>query len=113
MFQGSLINEMSVLKFMKLKKITSLTALLSFIGLVLTSLTLYIVPHGRIAYWTDWRLWGLDKTQWGNIHINIGILFLLTGFLHIYYNWKILLSYFKTKTKQVKIFTSAFSQSVS
>ena len=43
---------------MKIWKITSLTAFLSFIFLLITSIVLYVVPHGRVAYWSDWRLWG-------------------------------------------------------
>jgi hypothetical protein len=72
---------------MKIRKITSLTASVSFLLLILNSVVLYIVPQGRVAYWSDWRLWGLTKTEWGNQHIIIGILFLLALFLHIYYNW--------------------------
>jgi hypothetical protein len=88
---------------------TSLTALLSFILLFITIIVLYVVPQGRVAYWADWRLWGLTKTQWGNIHINIGLLFLLSIFLHIYYNWKALLNYLKNKAKNLKILTREFN----
>lgn len=63
---------------MSMRKITSLTATLSFVLTVVTSIILYIVPHGRVAYWSDWRMWGLNKTQWGDIHINMGLLFLLS-----------------------------------
>jgi hypothetical protein len=94
---------------MKVRKITSLTASLSFICLVLTGVILYIVPQGRVAYWADWHLWGLTKTEWGNIHINLGLLFLLTIFLHIYYNWKAIVSYLKNKAKQVTVFTKNFN----
>jgi hypothetical protein len=94
---------------MKLRKITSLTALLAFILIALTSIILYIVPQGRVAYWADWRLWGLTKVQWGNIHIINGLLFLLAMFLHIYYNWKPIVSYLKNKTKALKIFTKEFN----
>ncbi len=94
---------------MKLRKITSLTALLSFTILMLTSIILYIVPHGRVAYWSNWQLWGLSKDQWGNIHLNIGILFLISIFLHIYYNWKPILSYLKNQARQLKIFTKDFN----
>ena len=93
---------------MKIRKITSLTASLAFILMVLTSIVLYIVPQGRVAYWADWRIWGLTKSDWGNIHINLGLLFLLSLFLHIYYNWKPLLSYLKDKTKRLKVFTPEF-----
>ena len=93
----------------KIRKITSLTAALAFILMVLTSIILYIVPQGRIAYWADWRLWGLTKTEWGNIHINLGLLFLIALFLHIYYNWKPLVSYLKDKAKQMKVSTPEFN----
>jgi len=94
---------------MKIRKATSLTVLLTFVLLVLTSVILYIVPHGRVAYWADWHLWGLTKTQWGNIHINLGLLLLLGISLHIYYNWKVIVSYFKDKAKRLKVFTKEFS----
>ena len=94
---------------MKLRKTTSLTAGLSFIAMVVTSVILYIVPQGRIAYWADWRLWGLSKEQWGNIHINTGILFLLALGLHIYYNWIPIMNYLKNKAKNLTIFTKEFN----
>ena len=94
---------------MNLRKITSLTALLSFVCMVVTSLILYIVPQGRVAYWADWTLLGLDKTQWGDLHINMGLLFLLSIGLHIYYNWKVILAYLKDKARNVKIFTPDFN----
>jgi hypothetical protein len=77
--------------------------------MTLTSVILFIVPQGRVAYWADWRLWGLTKTDWGNIHINLGLLFLITLGLHIYYNWKPLISYLKNKMKQIKVFTLEFN----
>jgi hypothetical protein len=94
---------------MKIRKATSLTTLLSFVLLVLTSVILYIVPHGRVAYWADWHLWGLTKTQWGNIHVYLGLLLLLAISLHIYYNWKVIVSYFKDRAKRLKVFTKEFS----
>jgi AraC-like DNA-binding protein len=94
---------------MTIRKITSMTMLLSFVLLVLTSIILYIVPHGRVAYWSDWHLWGLTKTQWGNLHVNLGFLFLLSGFMHIFYNWKPLLAYMKNKSRKLKIFTLGFN----
>lgn len=94
---------------MKLRKITSLTAGLTFIAMVLTSVILYIVPQGRIAYWADWRFWGYSKEQWGNLHINTGILFLLALGLHIYYNWTPILNYLKNKSKNIKVFTREFN----
>jgi hypothetical protein len=62
-----------------------------------------------VAYWADWRLWGLTKEQWGSIHINIGLLFLLSIFWHIYYNWKALLTYLKNKARQLRLLTPEFN----
>ncbi len=94
---------------MNMRKITSLTMLISFILELVTSVILYIVPQGRVAYWSDWRLWGLTKSQWGDLHINLGILFLLAAFLHLYYNWKPMIAYMKNKAKELKIFTTDFN----
>ena len=94
---------------MNLRKITSLTALLSFVLLIATSIILYVVPAGRVAYWANWRLWGLSKEQWGAVHINLGFLLLLTMVLHVYYNWQPMLSYMKDKAKRFRLFTADFT----
>lgn len=94
---------------MQLRRTTSLTAMVSFILLILTSIILYIVPEGRVAYWSDWHLFGLSKTQWGDLHVNLGVLFLIAICLHIYYNWKPIVNYLKNKTKELKIVTADFN----
>lgn len=83
------------------RKIISLTALLSFLLTIITSFVLFIAPPGRIAYWADWHLWGLNKTQWGNLHINLGTLFLIALCLHAYYNWKPITAYLSKARKLV------------
>jgi hypothetical protein len=50
-----------------------------------------------VAYWTKWTLFGLEKDQWGNIHIFAGFLFLVAGGFHLYYNWKPLIRYLSGK----------------
>jgi hypothetical protein len=94
---------------MNIKRITSLTAFLSFFITLLTSTILFIVPEGRVAYWVNWRLFGLSKEQWGAIHLNVGILFLLALMLHIYYNWNPIVLYLKNKSKELKVFTKEFN----
>ena len=94
---------------MNMRKITSLTALVSFLLEMLTSVILYIVPQGRVAYWSGWRLWGLSKTQWGSLHVNLGILFLIAICLHTYYNWSPIVAYLKNRTAQLRIFTTDFT----
>ena len=97
---------------MNMRKITSLTALISFVFLIVTSIILYIVPSGRVAYWAGYRLWGLDKVQWGNVHINLGFLLLIAIILHTYYNWAVMVSYMKNESKELKIFTADFNVSL-
>jgi hypothetical protein len=86
-----------------------MTMLVSFALLLLNSIVLYIVPEGRVAYWADWRFWGLTKTEWGDQHVTIGFLFLLAGFLHLFYNWAAVKSYLKNRVKKIKIFTMPFN----
>ena len=76
---------------------TSLCSLVSFILLLLTGLILFIEPHGRVAYWTNWSLAGLEKDQWGQVHIYTGLLFVIAGGFHLYYNWAPLIRYLSQK----------------
>jgi hypothetical protein len=69
-----------------------------FLIMSVSGLIAYIVPHGRIAYWTDWHFLGLTKTNWADIHILSGLLFLIAGGFHIYLNWKSLINYFVNRT---------------
>jgi hypothetical protein len=91
------------------RKVISLTALVAFIFMILSSIILYIEPEGRVAYWSDWHLWGMSKTDWANIHINLGVLFLIAMILHTYLNWTPIVSYLRTKSKTLRIFTKDFN----
>ena len=84
-------------------------AMLSFMVLVLTGIVLFIQPHGRVAYWVDWRLWGMSKTQWDSAHIDTGILFFLAAVFHIYFNWRNIVSYLKGKAKHLRVFNRDFN----
>ena len=84
-----------------MKKITSLSLGFSFLIMSYTGTILYFVPKGKVAYWADWHFLGLSKTQYGDIHTTSMLTFLLFGILHIYYNWKPLMSYLKDKNKKI------------
>ena len=86
-----------------IKKTISLTLAFSFLVMSITGIMLYIVPKGRVAYWADWELFGLTKTQYANIHITSMVLFLVVAIWHIYYNWKPLMSYIKNSAKQITL----------
>lgn len=84
--------------------LTSFFTLFGFLIMSVTGLVLYIVPAGRIAYWVNWEMLGLTKTDWGNIHILSSVLFIMAGAFHIYFNWKPLMHYFRNKArKSVKL----------
>ena len=71
------------------------TFLLTFAALlmVVSSVVLFVLPHGRIAFWNDFRIWGLSKEQWEAIHVTGGILLLLSSIVHLYFNWKMLMTH--------------------
>ncbi|MGB5310224.1 MAG: DUF4405 domain-containing protein, partial [Arenicellales bacterium] len=80
----------------------SLTAFLvtwAFIVLTVTGIILYIVPQGRVAYWVHWSLAGMEKEQWGWVHMIFGGVFIITGFLHLFFNWKPFKKYFADRVK--------------
>ncbi len=84
--------------------LTSFFTLFGFIIMSITGLVLYIVPAGRVAYWTNWELMGWTKTDWDNIHILSSLLFIVAGIFHTYLNWKPLMNYFRDKvTHSVKL----------
>lgn len=86
-----------------IKKAVSLTLAFSFLVMSLTGIMLFIVPQGKIAYWSHWTMFGLTKTQYGNLHITSMFLFLAAGVWHIYFNWKPLLSYVKNSVRRVTL----------
>ncbi|MEF3696094.1 DUF4405 domain-containing protein [Desulfolutivibrio sp.] len=84
-----------------LRKTVSLILAFSGVFVLLTSVVLYIEPEGRVAYWADWKLLGLDKPQWGDLHVTTGFLFLVALILHVWLNWKPILSYMKNKAREL------------
>jgi hypothetical protein len=79
------------------RALTSLCSLVSFFLLVFTGMILYTEPHGRVAYWMKWHFFGLEKEQWGNIHLFAGLLFIVAGGFHLFYNWQPLIRYLSDK----------------
>ncbi|MCU7842512.1 MAG: DUF4405 domain-containing protein [Candidatus Thiodiazotropha sp. (ex Monitilora ramsayi)] len=71
----------------------------SFLLLTVTGVVLYIVPQGRVAYWVHWSLAGMEKAQWGWVHMMFGGVFIVTGILHLYFNWKPFKRYLADRVK--------------
>ena len=96
---------------MKYQRAVSLSLGLTFIVMLLSSGVLYFIPDRGVTAWSDWSFLGLDKQQWDNLHINLGLLFLIFLVWHIYYNWKPIKNYLKEKKEWV-VFTKEFNFSV-
>jgi hypothetical protein len=88
---------------MKARRLISLTTMWSFLLLVLTGVVLYVVPPGRVAYWSVWHWMGLSKTQWGDLHVTSSALFCIVGIWHIYFNWAPILQYLKGRRAQGRL----------
>lgn len=86
-----------------MRKTVSLTLLLAGAIELFTCAVLYILPAGRVAYWTDYHLLGLDKTQWQDLHLCVGVLLVLMAGLHLYYNWHPLVRYLTAAWKTTKL----------
>lgn len=84
---------------MSVKKTVSLFLLYALAMMSVTGIVMYIMPPGRVAYWTGWTLIGLDKDAWGALHSIAGFIMLIAGSFHLYFNWKPMKSYFKEKAR--------------
>ncbi|WP_198014808.1 DUF4405 domain-containing protein [Hippea sp. KM1] len=65
--------------------------------IVVSGVVLYIMPHGRVAYFTGWRFLGIDKDGWTNLHVIFGILMVIVAVWHIIVNFKPLKHYLTKK----------------
>lgn len=92
-----------------MRKVTSLTLAITGLIELFTSVILYILPSGRVAYWANYQIFGLSKTEWSDIHITVGTLFVIMGTIHIYFNWRPITAYIKNKSKQLTVFTKSFN----
>ena len=91
-----------------MRKITSLTLLLAGAIELATCVVLYILPAGRVAYWTDYHLLGLDKNQWQDLHLCVGVLLVFMAGLHLYYNWRPLIRYLAAASRKSALPGRAF-----
>jgi len=80
---------------------TTFVVTISFIVDTISGVILYIAPPGRIAHWTNWTVWGLDKEEWSAIHTIFGYILLIIVGIHLYYNWKTFWSFIWSKVRKV------------
>ncbi|SNR65115.1 DUF4405 domain-containing protein [Desulfurobacterium atlanticum] len=75
----------------------------SFLVLLISSIVLFIVPYGRVANWTGWKFFSLTKTQWENVHLISGIIFIIFLIWHIVLNWTPLQKYLLKKESIISL----------
>ena len=90
-----------------LRKVTSLIALLAFIGLAFSGAMAYLTPRGPGS--SHWEMLGLGKHEWYGLHTNLGILFLIAGIVHTILNIKPIIAYLKNRGGKVRVFTLNFN----
>lgn len=88
---------MSAPKKFSWKAFISFYIAFSFIVLGLSGIVLYVAPPGRIANWSVWTLGALSKAQWQAVHTLFSFVFLVAASFHLYFNWKVLVAYIKSK----------------
>jgi hypothetical protein len=91
---------MSAPKKFSWKAFISFYIAFSFVVLGLSGIVLYVAPPGRIANWSVWTLGAVSKAQWQAVHTLFAFAFLVAASFHLYFNWKVLVAYIKTKLHQ-------------
>jgi hypothetical protein len=79
------------------RSFVSFYMLFSTLAIAISGSVLYIAPPGRIANWSYWALGGLEKANWQAVHTIFAFLFVVTAVFHVYFNWRVIVSYVKTK----------------
>jgi len=79
------------------KVFVSFYVVFSFLALAASGIVLYVAPPGRVANWSVWQLLSLSKAQWQSVHTIVALAFLVAASFHIYFNWKVLVAYVKSK----------------
>ena len=73
----------------------------TFLAMLLSGIVLFTAPPGRVANWTGWRVFGLQRSQWHDQHVVFALLFTVLSLFHLLlFNWKTFLAYLKSHTAQ-------------
>jgi hypothetical protein len=79
------------------RSFTTFYVVLSFIIITLSGIILFITPPGRVAYWSQWQFLWLTKQQWQAVHTIFTFLFVVAGSFHLFFNWKVIITYMRVK----------------
>lgn len=79
----------------------SLYTLISFLLISFSGIVLYFSPPGRVANWSYWNFLGLYKSEWQALHTIFTFIFILAISFHLFFNWKPVIFYIKSKVQSV------------
>ena len=88
-----------------MRKVISLLMLWAMLAMTYTGIMLFIAPEGKVAYWVNWTMLGMGKSQFRNMHVSFMVLFIIATIFHIYYNWKPMINYMKNTAKKFIFFS--------
>jgi len=92
---------------MKQRKWIDLLLFYSTVIIIISGIVLYIMPHGRVAYFTGWSFLGLDKDNWGDLHVIFGLFMAIVIIWHIVLNWKTMKKYLFQKESLIALAITA------
>jgi hypothetical protein len=95
-----MMSEMTSGRRFSWRAMTSMMTTGGFLIMGVTGLMLFATPEGRLAYWVDWSLGGLTKEEWGAIHVTSSLLFLVAGFIHLWFNWRQFVAYLRHRLER-------------
>ncbi len=93
------MNNKSINKF-HWRSFVSFFITLSGIIIFFTGIILYLTPSGRVAYWNNWKLFGLTKVEWQSLHTIFSFTFSILAGFHIYFNWNVFMNYIRSKARK-------------
>lgn len=82
------------------RSLVTFLIIMTFLIISISGIVLYFAPPGRVAYWSIWKFMALTKTQWQAVHTIFTFLFVIGAAFHIYFNWKVIVSYVKVKINE-------------
>jgi hypothetical protein len=82
-----------------LRGFTSMLLMLCLLMVLVSGITLYLAPRGRVANWSSWTALLLSRQQWVAVHINASVLFGVVTVTHLVMNWSRLVGYLKKRAR--------------
>ncbi len=79
----------------------SIALALNILVVLVSGIELFIMPHGRMAYWVNFTLLGINKPGWESLHLGSALLFVVLSLFHLLaYNWDAFKRYFVRKKEK-------------